>query len=58
MLYLLKYIMRNENLFLKRIFENLFLDKKRISKYPRYIKILNIKKLRFQRLKILIKQEK
>ena len=29
----------SKNNFYKKIFENLFLDKKRVSKYPRYIKI-------------------
>lgn len=52
------YMRTMKNDFKNRIFKNLFLDKKRISKYPRYIKILNIKKTSISEIKDFNKAKK
>ena len=47
-----KFKIINKNKFLKKdIFKNIFLDKKKIGKYPRAIKLINIGKSRIAEMK-------
>jgi 3-dehydroquinate synthetase len=45
------YNNKYKNIIKKKIFNNIFLDKKRIGKYPRYIKLLDVGKTKIDELK-------
>jgi 3-dehydroquinate synthase len=48
----------SKNIFAQKIYGNLFLDKKRVSKYPRYIKINNLLKPEIKEIKNFVTAKK